>query len=399
MPDSKTAPHESPATRIGRVIVRSRRTAGLTQEALASHLGVTKAAVSKWELGQSAPDIAIIPRIAAYFGITCDELLGYAEQLNEEERNRTVMELLDALKSDFEAGFDACKRTERAHWRDWPLLCQMSAALLNRALYHPDHFAEVTEYIEGVFERIEDECDDPSRTRLARMMRATVLMNSNQADRIEECIQLLESLWAEDAVTIPSLLATAYDQAGRNDEAAALRQRIVYISGTNAANECIAQLKYHEDNPQRIRALSRAARDITDALQLDAISPMFSISQFARISTALKNAGEVEDALEAVERLCALLNGNGDTDASICAVSPLGGGLFDVLKDELNSGAEFADQIGGVGADMLKNSIIATVVAGAHWDDCLDDPRYQALLALRDESYDAAAHWAQQEQA
>lgn len=36
---------------IGSVIAERRRAAGVTQDALAQHLGVTKAAVSKWELG------------------------------------------------------------------------------------------------------------------------------------------------------------------------------------------------------------------------------------------------------------------------------------------------------------------------------------------------------------
>lgn len=36
---------------IGGVIAERRRAAGVTQDALAQHLGVTKAAVSKWELG------------------------------------------------------------------------------------------------------------------------------------------------------------------------------------------------------------------------------------------------------------------------------------------------------------------------------------------------------------
>ncbi len=55
---------------IGRTIARERRRAGITQEALAEHLGVSKAAVSKWELGQSLPDMGLLPRIAAYFSLT-----------------------------------------------------------------------------------------------------------------------------------------------------------------------------------------------------------------------------------------------------------------------------------------------------------------------------------------
>ena len=58
------------------VIVTHRKRLGLTQEGLAQKLGVTNQAVSKWESGQSCPDIALLPAIADLFGITIDELFG-----------------------------------------------------------------------------------------------------------------------------------------------------------------------------------------------------------------------------------------------------------------------------------------------------------------------------------
>ena len=58
------------------IIVRSRKALGLTQEGLAQKLGVTNQAVSKWESGQSCPDLALLPQIADLFGITIDELFG-----------------------------------------------------------------------------------------------------------------------------------------------------------------------------------------------------------------------------------------------------------------------------------------------------------------------------------
>ena len=70
---------------IGRTIARKRRSRGITQEALAAHLGVSKAAVSKWELGQSLPDVSLLPRIAAYFSLTLDELFDWRGALSEEE--------------------------------------------------------------------------------------------------------------------------------------------------------------------------------------------------------------------------------------------------------------------------------------------------------------------------
>ena len=58
------------------IIIRYRKKLELTQEGLAQKLGVTNQAVSKWESGQSCPDIALLPQIADLFGITIDELFG-----------------------------------------------------------------------------------------------------------------------------------------------------------------------------------------------------------------------------------------------------------------------------------------------------------------------------------
>ncbi len=46
-------------------IIRERRLAkGLTQEQLATFLGVTAPAVNKWEKGTSYPDITLLPTLA-----------------------------------------------------------------------------------------------------------------------------------------------------------------------------------------------------------------------------------------------------------------------------------------------------------------------------------------------
>lgn len=62
------------------IIKEKRRERDLTQEELAHMLGVTKAAVSKWENAESYPDIILLPRIAQLFHITMDELFGYTPE-------------------------------------------------------------------------------------------------------------------------------------------------------------------------------------------------------------------------------------------------------------------------------------------------------------------------------
>ncbi len=60
---------------IGEYIAELRRSRGLTQKELASILGVSDKAVSRWERDESLPDLYMAVDIADYFGISTDELL------------------------------------------------------------------------------------------------------------------------------------------------------------------------------------------------------------------------------------------------------------------------------------------------------------------------------------
>ena len=66
---------------IGKRIALLRKEKGLTQEELASHMGVSPQAVSKWENDQTCPDISALPKLAQLFGVTVDELLSGKEEL------------------------------------------------------------------------------------------------------------------------------------------------------------------------------------------------------------------------------------------------------------------------------------------------------------------------------
>lgn len=62
---------------IGTKIHELRKEKGVTQEMLATALGITGQAVSRWEAGGAYPDMEMIPAIANYFGISIDEMFGY----------------------------------------------------------------------------------------------------------------------------------------------------------------------------------------------------------------------------------------------------------------------------------------------------------------------------------
>ena len=67
---------------IGNRIYDMRKKNGLSQEALAEKLNVTRQTISKWELGESTPDLEKLIAIHDLFGISMDELI-----LNETQEN------------------------------------------------------------------------------------------------------------------------------------------------------------------------------------------------------------------------------------------------------------------------------------------------------------------------
>ena len=99
---------------MGKEIRRLRNDRGLTQEALAAALNVTAQTVSKWECGNSIPDVQMLPEIAVYFGVTIDQLFAmtpeqqierienhiYSSGLFSEAEQRQIEQQLLAIAED-----------------------------------------------------------------------------------------------------------------------------------------------------------------------------------------------------------------------------------------------------------------------------------------------------------
>lgn len=88
---------------IGKKIKQLRQTKGVTQETLANVLGVTYQAVSRWENGTTTPDIALLPQISIYFGVSIDELFEFTEESQYERISNMLNEKAELTNSEFES--------------------------------------------------------------------------------------------------------------------------------------------------------------------------------------------------------------------------------------------------------------------------------------------------------
>lgn len=71
-----------------------RKARSLTQEQLAEAMGVSGAAVSKWENGQCAPDLSLLTALADFFEVSVDRLLGHTLRAN---RLEAMLQELESL--------------------------------------------------------------------------------------------------------------------------------------------------------------------------------------------------------------------------------------------------------------------------------------------------------------
>ena len=86
---------------IGATIKQLRIARKLTQEELASHLGITSKAVSQWECDRTSPDISQIPALCNFFQISADQLLNINLQNSEEEKHDILDRYCELLRKGY----------------------------------------------------------------------------------------------------------------------------------------------------------------------------------------------------------------------------------------------------------------------------------------------------------
>lgn len=69
---------------IGTNITTLRKKYGMTQEAIAEELNVSRQTVAKWERGDSEPDMGSCVKLAELFEVTLDDLVNYEDDQEEE---------------------------------------------------------------------------------------------------------------------------------------------------------------------------------------------------------------------------------------------------------------------------------------------------------------------------
>jgi transcriptional regulator with XRE-family HTH domain len=86
---------------IGQRIAETRKAKQLTQEQLGEKLGVSAQAVSKWEKGESLPDICLLPELSKELGLSIDTLLSIPATDTRDRLLERLSQSMDTWDLDF----------------------------------------------------------------------------------------------------------------------------------------------------------------------------------------------------------------------------------------------------------------------------------------------------------
>lgn len=373
---------------IGRTIARERHQAGMTQEALAEHLGVSKAAVSKWELGQSLPDVSLLPRIAATFSLTLDELFDWRDKLSEQESAALYAEVYALGTHDLAAAHERLRTLAADHYSDVNLLLMFASLLTIWASGMATPFAQaeacdveldgnaLADEALALLDRALDITTDPATLYLAQQQKATTLF---QMERYEDAVAILEPLVRrQDAGTPTMLLASALRKLGRDDAALELLQ----TERLRAANFILSSLVQEmgtRGDAVFARKSAAAATAIYTTLNMDGINPWYRATMALEKAEVLRHAGEQDDALEA---LAEALNA---VEAASRTGEPAESPLWDHIADHLDPGrsgeawAAHKRQQSEALRETMRRGVAEQVLSPA-WRACAgDDERYRHI--------------------
>ena len=240
--------------KLGEKIKSLRKQKNISQEVFANYLGVSFQAVSKWENGNTMPDVAMIPAIASFFGVSTDELFDF----NLLEMEKQVEEICyEAYKYRFTDGAES-ERILREGLQRFP----GNDIILNNLLYTLDYKTRADEVITLCKTLIESTKDDSVKYDACRIL-ASCYKENGRNDLVRPTLEIIPEIYFSKLELMASLLD------GEDSYEAAQKQK--NLSAEDLINMLIIAGKRLKENGEIEKAKSqfRIALKVMDAFEED----------------------------------------------------------------------------------------------------------------------------------
>ena len=289
--------------KIGENILQKRKERGITQEELAEFMMVKKASVSKWETGQSHPDILLLPRLATFFNISVDELIGYDPDLSSVQIQKFYIDLENRVT---DAGMDSIlediKIKIKQYYSCFELLYYMALFILNHCDLATDTTKkeEYLEYANHILKRVREDSKDPILKEQSLSLRAACLISLGKS---EEALNILPS---SDMLSISKdcLVASAYLKTKKDNEVDQKLQVMIYKNIIDLIT--LLMMKSSLNNDDWVETLERV-EDLIETFNLMEISISIVLNFYLSLATHYIEDNNPKIASQYVEKLLNLL--------------------------------------------------------------------------------------------
>jgi transcriptional regulator with XRE-family HTH domain len=292
-------------------LARLRKEKKITQEELADFIGVTKASVSKWENGQSMPDILLLPQLAAYFDVTLDKLFGYEPQLSKAQIQKIYLDFAAAFASrPFGEVLQEVRGAVRQYYACYPLLLQLCVLYLNHFFMAQDaeEMQALLRETGALCGHILESCKSVDILGDAASLKAIIDLQLGNIDAVIETLEPMldpSRLSRQDDAT----LIQAYRMAGKTEQAADHAQISMFLHLLSFVSASIQYLAVSESDRKRCEETIRRIDSVAQAYRLEQLHPNV-MAQFHYQAALLMTAfGEHEQALERLDAYAKTVRG------------------------------------------------------------------------------------------
>lgn len=290
--------------RISENIVRLRHEKKITQEELASFLRVTKASVSKWETAQSLPDILLLPRLAAFFDVSVDELLGYEPQLSKEEIKCLYHRLAeDFAQKPFEEVMAESEALVKKYYSCYSFLMQMCILWLNHFMLaeKPERQQEILESIVRLCEHILEGCKELGICNDAMGIKEMVEL---QCGKAQEVIESLEEILDPKHISKEreGILIQAYLMTGKLEKADRFSQIVMFQNVMNLIQNGIQLMTIHSQNLERCEKIMARMDSVIAAFELEKLHPNSTANYYYQAAVVYGMHHRENEAFEKLEQ-------------------------------------------------------------------------------------------------
>lgn len=292
---------------IGKIIAIKRKEKGVTQEELARHLGVSKPAVSKWESGQSYPDIILLPELAAYFNISVDNLLGYEPQMTREDIRKLYQRLArDFAELPFDKVYGECEEYIKKYFSCWDLLNHIALLYVNHANLagEAERINAILERALDIFTRVEKSCEDGSLAKFALQLKAVCYLT---LQRPVEAVEILDKL-NENVMSTEYFLIKAYQMMGDTNKAIVYLQgyTVVSLLGILEAGNDFIQM--YANQPEKMEEYYELFLKLSTLFDVETLHPAAVMKIHFMAATMYTSMGSFDKAMDSLEKFVGLIN-------------------------------------------------------------------------------------------